>query len=184
MFINDEEREAPPPTFEDEFIQEYIETQKARIKTRQLIQEMLFFASCQVASASLALILFQYAVQILFTTWLCLFVAWIPSLNNLAEVHFQKTEDGWSLKIMNRPIITLIKFVSSVGIVTVTVYGISREITDTANQILAVYAEIDQYEQPQIQNFLPPYLPQVLLGSMGIVLLISGLRYLKNRNPF
>ena len=82
---------------------------------------------------------------------------------------------------MNRPIITLIKFVSSVGIVTSTIYSISNEITNTANQINAVYTEIQQYEHPRVENFLPPLFPQVVLASIGIVLLFGWVR---NRHLF
>lgn len=180
----DEGQEAKPKDFNEQFVEEYILTQKAKVQTRKLIQEFLFFTSCQVASASLALILFQFAVNILFTTWLCLFLAWIPSLSSLSEVHFQKTEDGWTLQIMHRPIITLIKFCSAVGIVTVTIYSISNQITDTVNQIYAVYDEIQRYEQPRIDSFLPPYFPQVVLASIGIVILVGCIRGYRNRNPF
>lgn len=183
-FLNlQEENQKQIQDFNELFIEDYIRTQKARIETRKLIQEMLFFASCQVASASLALVLFQFAVQVVFTTWLCLFIAWIPSLNGFCEVSFQKTEDGWNLRIMNRPIITLIKFVSSVGVVTCTIYSIAFEITKTANQINAVYADIQQYEHPRIEGFLPPYIPQVVLASIGIVLLFGFVKGFR-RNPF
>lgn len=177
----DEQETESKDGFTDLFIEEYIHTQKARIQTRKLIEEMLFFASCQVASASLALILFQYAVTLVFTTWLCLFVAWIPSLSNLTEVHFQKLEDGWTLKIMNRPLTTLIKFVSSVGIVTSIIYSIATDLNETAEQIAATYAEIDRYEQPRLEQFLPPYFFPVLLMSVGIVLLVG---HFKSRRPF
>ena len=80
---------------------------------------------------------------------------------------------------MNRPIITLIKFVSSVGIVTFTIYSISNEITKTANQINQVYTEIQQYEHPRVENFLPPYFPQVILASIGIVLLLGFVKSFK-----
>lgn len=180
---NEQETE-PKDSFTDQFIEEYIQTQKARIQTRRLIEEMLFFASCQVASASLALILFQYAVTVAFTTWLCLFVAWIPSLSSLTEVHFQKLEDGWTLKIMNRPITTLIKFVGSVGIVTFTIYSIAYEINDTVDQINAVYAEIQQYEHPRVEHFLPPYFFPMLLVSVGIVMLFGYVKAFRDRGPF
>ncbi len=182
-FLTETEEKEAEKTFNDTFIEEFILSQKAKIKTRKLIQEMLFFASCQVASASLALILFQFAVQVVFTTWLCLFIAWIPSLSGLCEINFQRTDEGWTLKIMNRPIITLIKFCSSVGIVTCTIYQISNQITDTANQINAVYSEIQQYEHPQVEHFLPPYFPQVVLAAIGIVLLFGFARN-SRRNPF
>ena len=178
------DQESNSQDFNQQFIEDYIHTQKARIETRKLIQEMLFFTSCQIASATLAIILFQFAVQVVFTTWLCLFLAWIPSLSGLTEVNFQKTQDGWTLRIMNRPIITLIKFVSSVGIVTFTIYSISNEITKTANQINEVYVEIERYEHPRVENFLPPYFPQVILASIGIVLLLGFVKLLKNRDPF
>lgn len=180
-FEQEESQESIADNFSEQLIEEYIQTQKARIETRKLIQEMLFFASCQVASVSLAILLFQFAVQVVFTSWLCLFIAWIPSLSGLTEVNFQKTEQGWNLRIMNRPIITLIKFVSSVGIVTCTIYSISNEITNTANQINAVYSEIQQYEHPRVESFLPPLFPQVVLASIGIVLLFKLVR---NRHPF
>lgn len=177
------EQESNSQDFNQQFIEDYIHTQKARIETRKLIQEMLFFTSCQVASATLAIILFQFAVQVVFTTWLCLFLAWIPTLSGLTEVNFQKTQDGWTLRIMNRPIITLIKFVSSVGIVTFTIYSISNEITKTANQINQVYTEIQQYEHPRVENFLPPYFPQVVFASIGIVLLLGLVRSCRDGNP-
>jgi hypothetical protein len=177
-----EEDRVKEKDFNEQFIEEYIHTQKARVQTRKLIQEMLFFASCQVASASLALILFQFAVQVVFATWMCLFIAWIPSLSSLCEINFRRTDEGWTLQIMNRPVVTLIKFCSSVGIVTCTIYQISNEITDTANQINAVYSEIQRYEHPKVEYFLPPYLPQVVLAAIGIVLLIGFVR--GSRNPF
>lgn len=177
------DQESNSQDFNQQFIEDYIHTQKARIETRKLIQEMLFFTSCQIASATLAIILFQFAVQVVFTTWLCLFLAWIPTLSGLTEVNFQKTQDGWTLRIMNRPIITLIKFVSSVGIVTFTIYSISNEITQTANQINQVYTEIKQYEHPRVENFLPPYFPQVILASIGIVLLLGFVRSCRDGNP-
>jgi hypothetical protein len=176
------DQESNSQDFNQQFIEDYIHTQKARIETRKLIQEMLFFTSCQIASATLAIILFQFAVQVLFTTWLCLFLAWIPTLSGLTEVNFQKTQDGWNLRIMNRPIITLIKFVSSVGIVTFTIYSISNEITKTANQINEVYVEIERYEHPGVENFLPPYFPQVILASIGIVLLLGLVRGCRDGN--
>ncbi len=180
----EESQESNQKDFNEQFIEDYIHTQKARIATRKLIEEMLFFASCQVASASLAIVLFQFAVQVVFTTWLCLFLAWIPSLSSLTEVNFQKTQDGWTLRIMNRPLITLIKFVFSVGIVTFTIYSINNEITDTVNHIYKVYAEIEQYEHPRVENFLPPYFPQVVLASIGIVLLFGFVKSFRDRNPF
>jgi hypothetical protein len=51
---SEEENQAQTNSFSDQFIEEFILTQKAKIETRKLIQEMLFFISCQVASASLA----------------------------------------------------------------------------------------------------------------------------------
>lgn len=170
--------------FTDQFVEDFIHSQKAKIEARKLIEEFLFFTACQVASASLALVLFQFAVTQLFTTWLCLFVAWIPSISSLTEVNFNKTESGWSLKIMNRPIITLIKFVSSVGIVSVTIYSIANEIQRTSEQINAVYSEIQAYKQPKIKRFMPPFFWQVLLASVGIVLLFGFVKSMKDRDPF
>ncbi|MFP4410970.1 hypothetical protein [Coleofasciculus sp.] len=176
IFPSEDTPEPSSDDFDKQFIEDYIQTQKARIETRKLIQEILFFAACQVASASLAILLFQYAVQVVFTAWLCLFIAWIPSLANLGEVNLQKTEEGWTLRIMNKPIITLIKFISSVGIVTVTIYSIADELDETAKQITAVYNEIQQYEQPQIDQFLPPYFWQVILAAVAIVLLANCIK--------
>lgn len=184
IFPSEDIPEPSPDDFDKQFIEDYIQTQKARIETRKLIQEILFFAACQVASASLAILLFQYAVQVVFTAWLCLFIAWIPSLSNLGEVNLQKTEEGWTLQIMNKPIITLIKFISSVGIVTVTIYSIANELDETAKQITAVYNEIQQYEQPQIDQFLPPYFWQVILAAIAIVLLANCIKTARDRNPF
>ncbi|HEY9672228.1 MAG TPA: hypothetical protein V6D11_12340 [Waterburya sp.] len=184
--LHEESDENPAQTnsFSDSFIEEFLLTQKAKIETRKLIQEMLLFISCQVASASLATILFQFAVQVVFTTWLCLFVAWIPSLSSLSEVHFQKTEEGWTLHIMNRPVTTIIKFVSAVGIVTASIYSTANEINQTNQAITSVYREITQYEKPQTQNFLPPYLGQILLASVAIVCLVAFVRSIRNGNPF
>lgn len=179
--IDEIEQEEKPKSdsLTDTFVEEFIHTQKARLQTRKLIEEMLFFASCQVASASLALLLFQFAVTQVFTTWLCLFVAWIPSLSGLTEINFQKTEEGWSLKIMNRPIITIIKFASSVAVVTITIYSIANDLEQTIESFNAVYREIQTYERPQVENFLPPLFVPVLLASVGMVLVfgfVKGLR--------
>lgn len=174
------ESEEKKDEFTGQFIEEFITTQRARLATRKLIEEFLFFATCQVASASLALVLFQFAVTQIFTTWLCLFVAWIPSLGSLTEVNFQKTQDGWELKIMNRPVTTIIKFVSSVAIVTVTIYTIAGELTQTIEAINAVYHEIQAYERPQVEHFLPPLFVPVVLASVGMVLLFGFVK----RNPW
>lgn len=180
-FNAEENQESTEKDFNEQFIQDFISTQKARIESRKILEEMLFFICCQVASASLATILFQYAVQVVFTTWLCLFVAWIPSLSSLGEVNFHKTEDGWSLQIMNRPLIAIIKFSTSVGLVTFSIYQTVNEIQETNEVLLDTYATIQRYEHPKPQDFLPPYFTQVVLASIGIVLFIS---FLKNRNPF
>jgi hypothetical protein len=182
--LPENQEEGTKDGFTDQFIEDFIRTQKARLESRKLIEEFLFFSACQVASASLALVLFQFAVTQLFTTWLCLFVAWVPSISSLTEVNFNKTEDGWSLRIMNRPIITLIKFVSSVGIVSFTIYSIANDIQQTTEQINAVYAEIQHYEQPRIEHFMPPFFWQVLLASVGIVLLLGFVKSMKDRSPF
>jgi hypothetical protein len=175
-FLENQQEESKSDSFNDQFIEEYIQTQKAKIQTRKLIQEMLFFASCQVASASLAIILFQFAVQVLFTTWLCLFVAWIPSLSGLCEVSFQRTDEGWQLKIMNRPLVTIVKFVSGVAITTATIYSVTNELNHTVEQINQTYAEIQQYETPRIEQFLPPYFVPIVLAAIGIVLIGNSFR--------
>lgn len=182
--LDNQKEEGTKDDFADQFVEDFIRTQKARLESRKLIEEFLFFSACQVASASLALVLFQFAVTQLFTTWLCLFVAWIPSLSGLTEINFNKTEEGWSLRIMNRPIITLIKFASSVGVVSFTIYSIANDIQKTTEQINAVYAEIQAYEQPKIEHFIPPFFWQVLLASVGIVLLFGFVKSMKDRNPF
>lgn len=174
--LENQSEESKSDKFNEEFIEEYIQSQKAKIKTRQLIQEMLFFASCQVASASLAIILFQFAVQVIFTTWLCLFIAWIPSLSGLCEVSFQRTEEGWQLKIMNRPLVTVIKFFSGVAITTCTIYSVTNELNHTVEQINQVYSEIQQYETPKVEQFLPPYFVPIVLAAIGIVLITGSIR--------
>lgn len=183
-FNSEEKQESTEKEFNEQFIQEFIITQKARIESRKLIEEMLLFISCQVASASLATILFQYAVHVLFTTWLCLFIAWIPSLSSLCEVNFQRTDEGWSLQIMNKPLIAIIKFCSSVAVVTFSIYQTASEIQQTNETILDTYATIQKYEHPKPQDFLPPYFTQVVLASVGIVLFISCIRSIRDRNPF
>ena len=175
-----EEKGKESDSLTEQFIEEFIHTQRARLATRKLIEEMLFFATCQVASASLALLLFQFAVTQIFTTWLCLFVAWIPSLSSLTEVNFQKSEEGWTLKIMNRPITTIIKFTSSVAIVTCTIYTIAGELNDTIEAFNAVYSEIQAYERPQIEHFLPPLFVPVVLSAVGMVLLFGFVKNLRN----
>jgi len=182
-FNTEENQESAEKDFNEKFIQDFIVTQKARIESRKLIEEMLLFISCQVASASLATILFQYAVQVVFTTWLCLFIAWIPSLSSLCEVHFQKTDEGWSLQIMNRPLVAIIKFCSSVAVVSFSIYQTASEIQETNTAILDTYATIQKYEHPKPQDFLPPYFSQIVLASIGIVLFISFVRSCR-RNPF
>lgn len=178
------DKESQSSDFTEQFVEDFIRTQKAKVETRNLIEEFLFFTSCQVASASLALVLFQFAVQTVFTVWLCLFVAWIPSLSSLTEIHFQKTQDGWSLKIMNRPVTTLIKFCSSVGIVTYSIYSVTNNITATHQAIMDTYAEIQAYEHPQVERFIPPFFLQAFLAAIGIVLIVSLLKNLRNNNPF
>jgi len=80
---------------------------------------------------------------------------------------------------MNRPVITIIKFASSVAIVTVTIYSIANDLEQTIESFNAVYREIHAYERPQIEDFLPPLFVPVLLASVGMVLLfgfVKGLR--------
>ena len=180
----DEENKSKNSDFTEQFIEDYIRTQKARIESRKLIEEMMFFVSCQVASASLALLLFQFAVEIAFASWLCLFIAWIPSLSALTEVNFHKTEEGWTLQIMNRPLTTIIKFVTGVGITTVTILRLQNEIQTTNQFILDVYADIKRYEAPRPQDFVPPFAAQALLASVAIVCVLGFIKSCKNRDGF
>lgn len=175
------EKETKSP-LTDQFLEDYIHTQRAKIESRKLIQEMLFFVGCQVASASLATLLFQFAIEVVFTSWLCLFVAWIPSLSALTEVHFQKTEEGWTLKIMNRPLTTVIKFVSGVAITTVTILQLQQEIVSTTEAIQQVYGEIERYESPSPTSFLPPFTAQAFLAAIAICSVVAIVRSFKNRN--
>ncbi|NEP00829.1 MAG: hypothetical protein F6K58_19625 [Symploca sp. SIO2E9] len=71
---------AQPDSFSQEFIAEYIHNQRIKVQTRKNLEEFLFFFACQVISASLALVLFQYALSFWMTVWLCQLIAWLPSL--------------------------------------------------------------------------------------------------------
>lgn len=179
-----ENPDAQQDSFTEQFVEEYILIQKKKLETRKLISEMLFFVSCEVASASLAIVLFQFAVQVVFTTWLCLFIAWIPSLSSLCEVNFQKTDDGWTLRIMNKPFVAIFKFVTGVGITWFTIHAVHAEIMASQKAIYEVYEAIERYESPDPQNFLPPFALQGLFGAVAIVSVITLLKYLRDRTPF
>jgi flagellar biosynthesis protein FlhB len=184
--LSDSDEEAPQEKIPltEQLLDKYIAAEEIRIQQRQLVQEMLFFVSCQVASASLAILLFQFAVEVAFTSWLCLFVAWMPSLNSLSEVHFNKTPEGWSLKIMNRPITAIFKFSASVAVVTFTILRVNNEIQQTEEAISRVYVEIERYESPIPATFLPSFVPQAFLASLAIVSIVAIIKSWKDKNPF
>jgi hypothetical protein len=180
----EENQEENNDNFTDQFVTEYIASQKKKIETRNLISEMLFFTSCQVASASLAVILFQFAVEVVFTSWLCLFVAIIPSIASLCEVNFQKHPDGWSLTIMNRPFIAVFKFISGVGIAWISIHLIHAHIAQTQQAFNQTYKAIERYESPSPEAFLPPFAVQGFIAAVAIVSVATLIKTLRDRNPF
>lgn len=173
-------------TFSDRYLERFIEQQEIKLQTRKLIEEMLLTVSCQVASASMAIILFQYAVQVYFALFLCLVVSWIPLFISLAEADLEqtKTSEGYSISIMSKGLRIVIKFVTGVGIVSFTIHSIYQDIRQTQQQINDVYAEIQQYEQPKLYDFLPPYTGLIIMASIAIVAVVMLVKTMRDRNPF
>ncbi|NEP01240.1 MAG: hypothetical protein F6K58_21795 [Symploca sp. SIO2E9] len=171
-------------SFNQEFITEYIHNQRIKVQTRKNLEEFLFFLACQVVSASLALVLFQYALSFWMTVWLCQLIAWLPSLTSLGELSFEKTTDGWQIKIMKRPITTIIKFITSVGLVSVSIWTVHSELEQTDQAIRETYKIIKQYENPNPVDFLPPQAGTYILSSIAIVGTLFLLKGLRNRTPF
>lgn len=177
--------ETPQPgSFNQEFLAEYIHNQRTKIQTRKNLSEFLFFLACHVVSASLALVLFQYALSFWMTVWQSQLIAWLPSLTSLGELSFEKTTDGWQIKIMKRPITTIIKFISSVGLVSVSIGTVHSELEQTDLAIRETYKIIREYENPNPVDFLPPQGGVYILSAYAIVGTLFLLKGLRNRTPF
>lgn len=171
-------------SFSDEFLEEFIHNQKTKIQTRKNIEDFLFFIACQVGSASLALLLFQYAVSFWFVFLLCQLVAWLPSFSGMDGVNLKKTQDGWEFTLMNRPFSTVIKFVSGAAFAGFGVYQIHQELLYTEAQIEQVYREIQIHESPTVWDFLPPYTGTYLLAGVGVMALVMLIRKIQDGSPF
>ncbi|MGB7440694.1 MAG: hypothetical protein WA919_06470 [Coleofasciculaceae cyanobacterium] len=178
------EQENELNSFTDEFLNDFINNQKARIQTRKSIEDFLLFIACQVGSASLALLLFQYAVSFWFTALLCQLIAWIPTFSSMDGFNFRKTQDGWEFTMGNRPFTTITKFISGAAFAGFGVYQIHQELEYTHDQINQVYREIKLAENPTVFDYLPEYTGFYVLSGLGIMLLVSLVKNLRDKNPF
>lgn len=167
-----------------QLIDEQISIQKSRLESRKIIQRILMEISCQIFSAGLAKFMFQFAVDFNFTCGLCIVIASIPSLPTLRNLEFHKTENGITIYSMKKPILLIFMFGIRTLIVSSTLYSLSTQIGDTARNIDYMYKQIEEYERPQVQDFLPPYAIQILGISAAIVCLGMFLNSLRKRSPF
>lgn len=167
-----------------QLIDEQVRLQKSRLESRRIVQSILFEVSCQVFSAGLAKFMFQFAVDFNFTCGLCIVLASLPSLPTLRNLEFQKTENGVTIYSMKKPILMIFMFGVRTLIVSSTLYSLSTQIGDTARNIDYMYKQIEEYERPQVQDFLPPYAIQILGISAAIVCLGMFLNSLRKRSPF
>lgn len=179
MMEEDEKRE-----YNEEAIEEYIQYQKEILKSRKTVQEILFFASCQVASASIAIFMYQYALSVVFTSWLCFTVASLPSLTGFSECRIRKNENGWEFEIMNRPFVILFKFVSGAAMTYLSIIQLADQITKTDQALQEIRIAIQQNERPRIENYMPPFHGQAFIAAIAIMLIFLGLKMMKNNNPF
>lgn len=154
---------------QQQLIDEFIARQKARVTVFGTATELLFFVTCQIGSASLALCLFQYAVSVWFTCLLCSVLAWLPLLTQVSDFSFTITSDGWEFTFMGSYFRAIFKFVFGVGVVSVSISARHKELNDTIAAIEETYRTIQQIEQPQVVNFLPPITGQIILFSVAIV---------------
>lgn len=165
-------------------LEEFIATQKACVDSRRVIQSILVTVTCQVTSASLALLLFQFAVDFSFTWGLCSVIASLPVLPDLAQIRIYKSEDSWRIESMGKPVLTLIRFGLGVFVVSSTIYSVADEIKQTEANIQQVYSEIKQYEYAKPKDYIPPYLGYVVLAASAITAVCMVVRSFKNRSPF
>lgn len=166
-------------TLQDQLVEKFVERQEARIKVGQLTQEVLFFVGCQVASASLAIILFKWAVIMHMTALLCLTIAWLPLLSQMSEFSFNISDSGWSFTFMGSYFKVIFKFVFGVGVVSLTIHQLNQELVSTTQAIAKTMQEIKEAEYPTIGNYLPPYTGTILL--VAIVIVSLGYFWDKNR---
>lgn len=152
-----------------QLIEEFVGRQKARVTVLNTATELLFFVSCQICSASLALYLFQYAVSVWFTCLLCSVIAWLPLLSQVSDFSFTVGSDGWEFVFMGSYFKAIFKFVFGVGVVSISITAVKKELTDTVQAISETYRTIQQIEQPQVKDFLPPITGQIILFSVAIV---------------
>lgn len=183
MFDFNEENEKEKDLL-TELIQDQIKLQKSRLELRKVIQGIIIEISAQVFSAGLAKLMFTFAVDFNFTCGLCIVIASIPSLPTLSKLEFKKTEEGVTIYSMKKPVIVLFKFGVRTLVVSTTLYGLSKEIGDTANNMTFVYNQIKEYETPQVKDFLPPYTFQIVMLSALIVTIGMFLNSLRKRSPF
>lgn len=182
--MNEPNQAQEQESFELEQIKEFIEDQKILIERRQTVEALLLYVSCQVASASLAIILFQYAITLSFISWLCFVVSWIPCFMEVGGFRFKKDSEGVEIEFVRNPIRLLFKFVSGTCIVWFTMNQINDEIKNTVEGINYVQEQIKNYETPNINHFYPNFNLQTILiatAITGVVFLVGSFR---KRNPF
>ncbi|NEQ64980.1 MAG: hypothetical protein F6K21_05660 [Symploca sp. SIO2D2] len=154
--------------FSEQFLTDFIVSQTTRIETRKDIQDFLFFVTCQVASAGLALLLFQWAVSFFFTALICQMVAWLPAFQGAKGLELRRTQEGWDFTLPD-PIKATIKFAVSVGFVSCSLYSIRAELKATESQISEIYTRIRLFEAPHPSDFFPEGTGLYLLLSFAIV---------------
>lgn len=169
MLSQNPETNSLPAEDLNQIIAEYTHNQKLKIQTRKSLEDFLLFLSCQVFSASLALILFQYALSFWITAWLCQLIAWLPSLTSLGEVSFERSEGGWQIKIMQKPIPTIIKFVGSITLTSISIGTSYSQIRASEKAIEQTYQAIRFYSEPKPLDFIPHQTGFYLLVSLALI---------------
>lgn len=167
-----EEQEQDTPESSSEFTEDYLERQIQNnydaIQYRKLLANFFLWFITQCSSYFLCWMLFNFGVNILVISLCTLSCSIVASLDDISQFNINKNEEGWSLNIMNNPIVTIIKLGGSFLVTCSTVFYVNGLLKETHQSLAYVYQQSrDFYKIPDNSMMSLPEI-MVFIGAMAI----------------
>ena len=144
------------------------------IEGRKSLSNWMFYFACQATSSVMAFILLRFTFDLMIIHLVCFAISMLPTLESFGDFNVAKDDNGWQLRFMSRPIVTIVKTLFGLTVAYISVKAVEAEIKQTYIQINEVYNEIKNYEVMQKEHLGIP--PEILgLGIAAIIVFIWGL---------
>lgn len=166
-------------TLDDDYLDEFIEKEKRSIEGRKVVSSFLLRMACQSTSCALAILLFQFAVQVWIVALLCYVVALAPVCTGL-QIE-QINEENWRVILMRGGIRTVIGLAIAIGFTQVKITETYSQISQTDKNLNKFLGELRAYEHPTSGQYELPPQGAILLAAIAIVFILGWLADKKGR---